>query len=80
MFTCAYIKKRELSSDFCLFFFFFNSFLFNFLSKAIGVSNQRETTVVWDKLTGEPLYNAVGKLLCMDVKCKAFFCLQMWSC
>lgn len=31
--------------------------------KAIGVSNQRETTVVWDKVTGEPLYNAVGKLL-----------------
>ncbi|XP_051841019.1 glycerol kinase isoform X8 [Antechinus flavipes] len=27
--------------------------------KAIGVSNQRETTVVWDKYTGEPLYNAV---------------------
>ncbi|XP_012384962.1 glycerol kinase [Dasypus novemcinctus] len=27
--------------------------------KAIGVSNQRETTVIWDKLTGEPLYNAV---------------------
>ncbi|XP_039734843.1 glycerol kinase-like [Pteropus medius] len=28
--------------------------------KSIGVSNQRETTVVWDKLTGEPLYNAVA--------------------
>ncbi|XP_035882393.1 glycerol kinase-like [Phyllostomus discolor] len=27
--------------------------------KAIGVANQRETTVVWDKITGEPLYNAV---------------------
>ncbi|XP_060755497.1 glycerol kinase isoform X3 [Neoarius graeffei] len=27
--------------------------------KAIGVTNQRETTVVWDKETGEPLYNAV---------------------
>ncbi|XP_004626876.1 glycerol kinase [Octodon degus] len=27
--------------------------------KAIGVTNQRETTVIWDKLTGEPLYNAV---------------------
>uniref|UniRef100_UPI003D7F9ED8 glycerol kinase 2 n=1 Tax=Equus caballus TaxID=9796 RepID=UPI003D7F9ED8 len=27
--------------------------------KAIGVSNQRETTVIWDKVTGEPLYNAV---------------------
>uniref|UniRef100_H3BBH3 glycerol kinase n=1 Tax=Latimeria chalumnae TaxID=7897 RepID=H3BBH3_LATCH len=27
--------------------------------KAIGVSNQRETTIVWDKITGEPLYNAI---------------------
>ncbi|KAH0624753.1 hypothetical protein JD844_032522 [Phrynosoma platyrhinos] len=27
--------------------------------KAVGVSNQRETTVVWDKLTGEPLHNAI---------------------
>uniref|UniRef100_G3X3Q7 glycerol kinase n=2 Tax=Sarcophilus harrisii TaxID=9305 RepID=G3X3Q7_SARHA len=27
--------------------------------KAIGLSNQRETTVIWDKFTGEPLYNAV---------------------
>ena len=26
---------------------------------AIGITNQRETTVVWDKLTGEPLYNAI---------------------
>ena len=27
--------------------------------KAIGIANQRETTVVWDKNTGEPLYNAI---------------------
>ncbi|XP_053165535.1 glycerol kinase isoform X6 [Hemicordylus capensis] len=27
--------------------------------KGIGISNQRETTVVWDKFTGEPLYNAI---------------------
>nr|XP_028583282.1 glycerol kinase isoform X3 [Podarcis muralis] len=27
--------------------------------KAVGVCNQRETTVVWDKRTGEPLYNAL---------------------
>lgn len=27
--------------------------------KAIGVTNQRETTIVWDKLTGLPLFNAV---------------------
>jgi glycerol kinase len=26
---------------------------------AIGITNQRETTVVWDKNTGEPVYNAV---------------------
>jgi glycerol kinase len=27
--------------------------------KAIGITNQRETTVVWDKNTGKPLYNAI---------------------
>uniref|UniRef100_A0A665VG78 Probable glycerol kinase n=1 Tax=Echeneis naucrates TaxID=173247 RepID=A0A665VG78_ECHNA len=27
--------------------------------KALGVTNQRETTLVWDKETGEPLYNAI---------------------
>lgn len=26
---------------------------------AIGVTNQRETAVVWDKTTGKPLYNAI---------------------
>ncbi len=26
---------------------------------AVGVTNQRETTVVWDKNTGEPVYNAI---------------------
>jgi len=26
---------------------------------AIGITNQRETTVVWDKATGEPIYNAI---------------------
>jgi glycerol kinase len=25
----------------------------------VGITNQRETTVLWDRLTGEPLYNAV---------------------
>ena len=27
--------------------------------KAIGITNQRETTIVWDKKTGEPVYNAI---------------------
>lgn len=27
--------------------------------KAIGITNQRETTVLWDKSTGKPLYNAI---------------------
>ena len=26
---------------------------------AIGITNQRETTVVWDKETGQPIYNAI---------------------
>ncbi|HZJ22239.1 MAG TPA: glycerol kinase GlpK [Anaerolineales bacterium] len=26
---------------------------------AIGITNQRETTVVWDKNTGQPIYNAI---------------------
>ncbi len=27
--------------------------------EAIGITNQRETTVVWNKITGEPIYNAI---------------------
>ena len=26
---------------------------------AIGITNQRETTIVWDKNTGEPVYHAI---------------------
>ena len=29
------------------------------LVNAIGITNQRETVVVWDKATGEPVYNAI---------------------
>ncbi len=32
---------------------------------AVGITNQRETTIVWDKITGVPLYNAIG--MCDDV-------------
>ena len=27
--------------------------------EAIGITNQRETTIVWDKKTGQPVYNAI---------------------
>ena len=27
--------------------------------KAIGITNQRETTVIWDRKTGEPIHNAI---------------------
>lgn len=27
--------------------------------QAIGITNQRETTIIWDKITGEPIYNAI---------------------
>src|SRR5665648_188388 len=26
---------------------------------AIGITNQRETTIVWDKKNGKPVYNAI---------------------
>ena len=29
------------------------------ISHAIGITNQRETTVVWNKKTGKPVYNAI---------------------
>ncbi|MCF6351227.1 MAG: glycerol kinase GlpK [Flavobacteriaceae bacterium] len=41
---------------------------------AIGITNQRETTVIWDKETGEPIYNAIVWLdkrttnICNDLK------------
>ena len=41
---------------------------------AIGITNQRETTVVWDKNTGRPVYNAIvwqcrrTAKLCDDLK------------
>ena len=38
------IKKAELTySDIC----------------AIGITNQRETTIIWDRNTGKPIYNAI---------------------
>ncbi|MGD9202002.1 MAG: glycerol kinase GlpK [Chitinispirillia bacterium] len=27
--------------------------------KAVGITNQRETTILWDKTTGRPIYNAI---------------------
>jgi len=27
----------------------------------LGITNQRETTILWDKVTGNPLYNAIGE-------------------
>jgi len=38
------IEKIDLSDDFI---------------KAIGITNQRETTLVWDRKTGEPVYRAI---------------------
>ena len=45
---------------------------------AIGITNQRETTVVWDKTTGEPIYHAIvwqcrrTAELCDELKEKGF--------
>lgn len=43
---------------------------------AIGITNQRETTIVWDRTTGEPVYNAIvwqdkrTAPICEDLKAK----------
>ena len=28
--------------------------------RSIGITNQRETTLMWDKRTGKPIHNAIG--------------------
>ena len=40
----AVLKNNEISGD---------------QIDAIGITNQRETTVIWDKKTGEPIHNAI---------------------
>lgn len=45
---------------------------------AIGITNQRETTVVWDRITGVPVYNAIvwqcrrTASICDDIKKAGF--------
>jgi glycerol kinase len=45
---------------------------------AIGITNQRETTILWDKYTGEPVYNAIvwqcrrTALMCDELKAKGY--------
>lgn len=45
---------------------------------AIGITNQRETTVVWDKRTGKPIYNAIvwqcrrTAPICDELRAKGF--------
>jgi glycerol kinase len=45
---------------------------------AIGITNQRETTVIWDKFTGKPIYNAIvwqcrrTSELCDQLKAEGF--------
>ena len=45
---------------------------------AVGVTNQRETTVLWEKSTGKPIYNAIvwqcrrTADLCEDLKARGY--------
>ena len=45
---------------------------------SIGITNQRETTVIWNKNTGEPIYNAIvwqdnrTSGFCQDLKTKGY--------
>lgn len=44
--TCDNLKKLDIDPDDVV---------------SLGITNQRETTILWDSTTGKPLYNAVGK-------------------
>lgn len=51
---------------------------------AVGITNQRETVVVWDKNTGRPLYNAIGKFntkknICKNRIRKVIFGIQLFK-
>lgn len=45
---------------------------------AIGITNQRETTIIWDKLTGQPIYMAIvwqsrqSDCYCQEMKQKGY--------
>ena len=45
---------------------------------AIGITNQRETTVVWDRRNGQPIYNAIvwqdrrAEPTCVDLRARGF--------
>jgi glycerol kinase len=45
---------------------------------AIGIANQRETTIVWDRATGKPIYNAIvwqdrrTAALCQQLKAQGY--------
>ena len=51
---------------------------------AIGITNQRETTIVWDKATGEPVYHAIvwqcrrTSEYCGNVPRRGNCCLARW--
>lgn len=46
---------------------------------ALGITNQRETTIVWDKMTGHPVYNAIvwqdrrTSQYCDELKSQGYF-------
>ena len=40
---------------------------------SIGITNQRETTIVWSKTTGLPVCNAIVWQFCTDMTC--FLCV-----
>ena len=51
----------------------------------LGIANQRETTLVWEKTTGSPVYNAIvwqcrrTSDICHDLKLKGLSCLLYTS-
>lgn len=72
------IRKQEQEAISCRIVFIYRSLEIDPADiKAVGITNQRETTIVWDKTTGQPLYNAIGEFLILQdqlLKLVRFIC------
>ena len=49
--------------------------------KGIGITNQRETTIVWDRATGTPLHRTIGEWNCGngDVLICSLYLSAVWN-
>lgn len=58
--TCDHLRKLDIDPEDIV---------------AVGITNQRETTILWDSKTGKPLYNAIGNFVFPNIVIEYFIIL-----